>query len=99
MVSNQNIEEIKEIIKKKMNLMDDFVLLRNGFLLKDLHFIKDNDFPIELSLFVQLKGGKGGFGSQLKAQGGRMANKKTTNMESCRDLSGRRLKTVNDAKK
>ncbi|KAI8622009.1 telomere stability and silencing-domain-containing protein [Chytriomyces sp. MP71] len=35
----------------------------------------------------------------LRAQGGRMASQKTTNFESCRDLSGRRLKTVNDAKK
>ncbi|KAJ3237927.1 hypothetical protein HDU81_008679 [Chytriomyces hyalinus] len=48
---------------------------------------------------LRLRGGKGGFGSMLRAQGGRMASQKTTNFESCRDLSGRRLKTVNDAKK
>ncbi|KAJ1568577.1 hypothetical protein HK405_000378, partial [Cladochytrium tenue] len=28
-----------------------------------------------------------------------MASQKTTNFEACRDLSGRRLKTVNDAKR
>ncbi|KAJ3196627.1 hypothetical protein HDU82_001729, partial [Entophlyctis luteolus] len=48
---------------------------------------------------LRLRGGKGGFGSMLRAQGGRMASQKTTNFEACRDLSGRRLKTVNDAKK
>ncbi|KAJ3103008.1 hypothetical protein HDU97_010446 [Phlyctochytrium planicorne] len=53
-----------------------------------------NDAPV-----LRLRGGKGGFGSMLRAQGGKMASKKTTNFEACRDLSGRRLKTVNDAKK
>ncbi|RKP13470.1 telomere stability and silencing-domain-containing protein [Piptocephalis cylindrospora] len=45
---------------------------------------------------IQIRGcgGKGGFGSQLRAQGGRMATRKTTNFSSCRDLSGRRLKVV-----
>jgi Silencing defective 2 N-terminal ubiquitin domain len=41
---------------------------------------------------------KGGFGSKLKAQGARMATKKTTNFESCRDLTGQRLKTIHEAK-
>ncbi|KAI9366045.1 telomere stability and silencing-domain-containing protein [Zopfochytrium polystomum] len=48
---------------------------------------------------LRLRGGKGGFGSMLRAQGGKMSSQKTTNFEACRDLSGRRLKTVNDAKK
>ncbi|KAG5456695.1 MAG: telomere stability and silencing-domain-containing protein [Olpidium bornovanus] len=52
-----------------------------------------------LSAGLRLLGGKGGFGSMLRAQGGRMASQKTTNFEACRDLSGRRLKTVNEAKK
>lgn len=52
-----------------------------------------------LSATLRLRGGKGGFGSMLRAQGGRMASQKTTNFEACRDLSGRRLKTVNEAKK
>lgn len=47
---------------------------------------------------LRLRGGKGGFGSKLKAQGARMATKKTTNFESCRDLSGQRLKSIHDAK-
>ncbi|KAJ3413290.1 Exportin-2 [Chytridiales sp. JEL 0842] len=60
----------------------------------------DHDEPeCSSSGVLRLRGGKGGFGSMLRAQGGRMNSKKTTNFESCRDLSGRRLKTINDAKK
>ncbi|TPX48392.1 hypothetical protein SeMB42_g00027 [Synchytrium endobioticum] len=54
--------------------------------------------PHQLAVIYRCRGGKGGFGSQLRAQGGRMASQKSTNFEACRDLSGRRLKTVNDAK-
>ncbi|KAJ3077255.1 hypothetical protein HK102_005273 [Quaeritorhiza haematococci] len=59
----------------------------------------DGSFPPVFNMLVRLRGGKGGFGSMLRAQGGKMASQKTTNFEACRDLSGRRLKTVNDAKK
>ncbi|CAO3675573.1 unnamed protein product [Rhizopus stolonifer] len=52
-----------------------------------------------LSLSARLLGGKGGFGSMLRAQGGRMNAQKTTNFEACRDLQGRRIRTVNEAKK
>ncbi|KAJ1982285.1 hypothetical protein H4R35_000376 [Dimargaris xerosporica] len=38
-------------------------------------------------------GGKGGFGSMLRAQGGKMSSHKTTNFDACRDLAGRRLKS------
>ncbi|KAF9427324.1 hypothetical protein BGZ94_005131 [Podila epigama] len=49
-------------------------------------------------LSLRLAGGKGGFGSMLRAQGGRMSSQKATNTDACRDLSGRRIKTVKDAK-
>ncbi|CAO3620592.1 unnamed protein product [Mucor hiemalis] len=67
--------------------------------------LMDNDaFDLEhsthlINLSGRLLGGKGGFGSMLRAQGGRMNAQKTTNFEACRDLQGRRIKTVNDAKK
>ncbi|KAF8928575.1 hypothetical protein BGZ47_001532 [Haplosporangium gracile] len=51
------------------------------------------------TLSMRMVGGKGGFGSMLRAQGGRMNSQKTTNTEACRDLSGRRIKTVNEARK
>ncbi len=54
---------------------------------------------ITLRLVPRLRGGKGGFGSQLRAAGGRMSSQKTSNNDSCRDLSGRRLSTIKEAKK
>lgn len=45
-----------------------------------------------------LNGGKGGFGSMLRSQGGRMASKVTTNVGSCRDLTGKRIKTIQEIK-
>ncbi|ORZ20897.1 telomere stability and silencing-domain-containing protein [Lobosporangium transversale] len=50
-------------------------------------------------LTMRMSGGKGGFGSMLRAQGGRMSSQKSTNTDACRDLSGRRIKTVNEAKR
>lgn len=44
-----------------------------------------------------LRGGKGGFGSMLRALGAQI--EKTTNREACRDLSGRRMRDINDEKK
>ncbi|XP_037546407.1 replication stress response regulator SDE2 [Nematolebias whitei] len=44
----------------------------------------------------RLSGGKGGFGSMLRALGAQI--EKTTNREACRDLSGRRLRDVNHEK-
>lgn len=58
------------------------------------------DHPlISLRLVPRMRGGKGGFGSQLRAAGGRMSSQKTNNNDSCRDLSGRRLSTIKEAKK
>ena len=45
-----------------------------------------------------LLGGKGGFGAQLRDQGKRSGKNKTTDFGACRDLSGRRLRHVNDEK-
>ncbi|KAK4694574.1 replication stress response regulator SDE2, partial [Phenoliferia sp. Uapishka_3] len=55
--------------------------------------------PILIRLAVKLPGGKGGFASQLRAQGGRMSSNKATNNDSCRDLNGRRLSTIKEAQK
>jgi hypothetical protein len=57
---------------------------------------------LPLRLSVPLRGGKGGFGSQLRAAGGRMSSKRKRNQGenngSNRNLDGRRLRTVNEAK-
>ncbi|RVX68732.1 hypothetical protein B0A52_07618 [Exophiala mesophila] len=58
---------------------------------------------LPLRLSAPLVGGKGGFGSQLRAAGGRMsARKKRQNAEaangSARNLDGRRMRTITEAK-
>lgn len=60
----------------------------------------DQDF-LSLRLAAPLCGGKGGFGSQLRAAGGRMSSKRRKTgheHDSSRNLDGRRLRTVNEAK-
>lgn len=61
-----------------------------------------NSTLLPLRLSVPLCGGKGGFGSQLRAAGGRMSSKRKRNQgdnnSSSRNLDGRRLRTVNEAK-
>ncbi|KAK3943521.1 telomere stability and silencing-domain-containing protein [Diplogelasinospora grovesii] len=61
----------------------------------------EDDF-LSLRLSVPLCGGKGGFGSQLRAAGGRMSSKRKKNQGedngSSRNLEGRRIRTVNEAK-
>ena len=62
------------------------------------------DAFLPLRLSARLCGGKGGFGSQLRAAGGRMSSRKTRNQNqnpngSSRNLDGRRLRTVDEAKK
>lgn len=57
---------------------------------------------LPLRLSHPLCGGKGGFGSQLRAAGGRMSSKRKKNNgdenASSRNLDGRRLRTVTEAK-
>ncbi len=57
---------------------------------------------LSLRLSAPLCGGKGGFGSQLRAAGGRMSSKRKKNQGenngSSRNLDGRRLRTVTEAK-
>lgn len=59
----------------------------------------DSSDLVTLRIIPRLRGGKGGFGSQLRAAGGRMSSQKTNNNDSCRDLSGRRLSTIKTAKR
>ncbi|TKA74765.1 hypothetical protein B0A55_03851 [Friedmanniomyces simplex] len=65
---------------------------------------KPEDAFLPLRLSVRLCGGKGGFGSQLRAAGGRMSSRKKRNQQqdtngSNRNLDGRRLRTIDEAKK
>ncbi|RMZ88097.1 hypothetical protein DV736_g4668, partial [Chaetothyriales sp. CBS 134916] len=69
--------------------------------LRDYGLAEGDFLPLRLS--VPLCGGKGGFGSQLRAAGGRMSSRKRRqNAElatgSARNLDGRRLRTITEAK-
>jgi hypothetical protein len=50
---------------------------------------------LRVVLGAGLLGGKGGFGAMLRSQGKGAGQKATTDFGSCRDLSGRRLRHVN----
>jgi len=67
--------------------------------LGDLRYATTPLHPITLDLCSRVRGGKGGFGSQLRAAGGRMSSGKATNVDACRDLSGRRLSTIKEAQR
>lgn len=71
----------------------DFYVVRNGRL-SDLEEAVQPGAVYHLE--PRLRGGKGGFGSMLRALGAQI--EKTTNREACRDLSGRRLRDVNHEK-
>jgi len=72
----------------------------------DIYFVQNGknlnqNSPLLPSLDVHAElrqlGGKGGFGSMLRAIGAQI--EKTTNREACRDLSGRRLRDINEEKR
>lgn len=90
--SSDNVNNLKETIAKQLHLSaDEFYLTQNGKLVH--HLIIAGDFHLHLRLI----GGKGGFGSMLRAIGAQI--EKTTNREACRDLSGRRLRDINEEKR
>ncbi|CEO99969.1 Replication stress response SDE2 C-terminal [Plasmodiophora brassicae] len=51
-----------------------------------------------LDLNGRLLGGKGGFGSLLRGSSAKVGQKATSNFTACRDLSGRRVRHVEDEK-
>jgi len=61
--------------------------------------VQENDIYLSghATVIPRLPGGKGGFGSMLRAIGAQI--EKTTNREACRDLSGRRLRDINEEKR
>ncbi|XP_029448922.1 replication stress response regulator SDE2 [Rhinatrema bivittatum] len=73
--------------------VDNLYVTCNGRLVGDEQDLQNG---LVYSLELRLCGGKGGFGSMLRALGAQI--EKTTNREACRDLSGRRLRDVNHEK-
>jgi hypothetical protein len=64
-------------------------LSNQSIILQEITFINAN---------IGLLGGKGGFGKNLKSNGNKLSRKKNSNVNACRDLSGRRIRHVNNDK-
>lgn len=83
--------ELRSIISFQLGLKhEDFYLISNGKLLNN----EDDLISGQVHFIPTTLGGKGGFGSMLRAIGAQI--EKTTNREACRDLSGRRLRDINE---
>ncbi|KAI4498516.1 hypothetical protein M0802_006451 [Mischocyttarus mexicanus] len=72
---------------------------KNFYVVKNGRTIEKNNELLDgrATIVPKLLGGKGGFGSMLRAIGAQI--EKTTNREACRDLSGRRLRDINEEKR
>lgn len=70
-----------------------FYLLSQGKIVSQTNYDRQSNIQI----CPRMLGGKGGFGSMLRAIGAQI--EKTTNREACRDLSGRRLRDINEEKR
>ena len=100
------INSLKSWIQQEWNIQD-YYLLSQGKITNDNNLLIPHSetvmkFPMIYTLVCRLRGGKGGFGASLRSMGGRMSRRKKgeeVNVESMRDLQGRRLKTVHDAEK
>ncbi|XP_038218468.1 replication stress response regulator SDE2 [Zerene cesonia] len=94
-VACENTIELKQIVSQKYCIpYDDLYVTSNGKIIS-------SDEPLHANSVIRvcsrLIGGKGGFGSMLRAIGAQI--EKTTNREACRDLSGRRLRDINEEKR
>lgn len=99
-------EDVNVAIKSALNQLppnataQGYLSTRGGQSLENLSAAAGD---IYLRWNIRLCGGKGGFGSMLRAQGGRMARKKNrkktdTENDSFRTLDGRRMKSIRQAK-
>ncbi|XP_055615459.1 splicing regulator SDE2 [Toxorhynchites rutilus septentrionalis] len=91
--------DFQSLIANETGLLpSEYYLTQNGKRLPaNSTFSSRLDARIPLRLQERLIGGKGGFGSMLRAIGAQI--EKTTNREACRDLSGRRLRDINEEKR
>lgn len=92
---NIKVEELTKYLSDSLHLSPtDFYLTQNGKKLDQNVVIVSSE---NVHMHFRMLGGKGGFGSMLRAIGAQI--EKTTNREACRDLSGRRLRDINEEKR
>ena len=96
--------EIKNCLSLEENIPADMIVIQiNGRLVGDHEIVVNIDraaaaaaIVVRATIANGLAGGKGGFGAMLRALAKQSGTKKTTDFGACRDLSGRRLRHVND---
>ena len=96
--------EIKNRLSIEESIPADMIIIQiNGRLVGDQEILVDIDgvapaaaIVVRATIANGLAGGKGGFGAMLRALAKQSGTKKTTDFGACRDLSGRRLRHVND---
>ncbi|MCO5563159.1 hypothetical protein L7F22_016796 [Adiantum nelumboides] len=93
---------IQDQIATNLRLPAEAFLIFTGTTLvrqdSSLSATSDGFFP-SCTLVACLRGGKGGFGSLLRGAATKAGQKKTSNFDACRDMSGRRLRHLNAEKK
>lgn len=99
--SSKNISDVCEKIGAFYSDEDGYITTAGGvFVDKDdclSNLVGPQDDMLVLCVRYRLNGGKGGFGSQLRAAGGRMSSRKgkqKQNQSSMRDSDGRRVRVV-----
>ncbi|CAH2097312.1 unnamed protein product [Euphydryas editha] len=94
-----SVSDLKNVVSSQYGVHSkDLYVLINGKRVTDesnCENFQNNGNVVRV--FTKLVGGKGGFGSMLRAIGAQI--EKTTNREACRDLSGRRLRDINEEKR
>ena len=89
-------QDIKDVLSGRHGIpMDTLTLSLDGMVINDNDSIPD-EFGIVLRGSLRVDGGKGGYGAMLRSLAKQSGSKKTTDFGACRDLSGRRLRHVND---
>ncbi|NXC24947.1 SDE2 regulator, partial [Campylorhamphus procurvoides] len=92
--SGGSVRRLRRARALELNIPEESLYVKcNGRLANDEDVLQSGAV---YSLEPRICGGKGGFGSMLRALGAQI--EKTTNREACRDLSGRRLRDVNHEK-
>lgn len=93
-----DVQQLIDQIGSTLNLhSSEYYLTQNGKRLTVTSEFAKNQNNGTVHIHLRLSGGKGGFGSMLRAIGAQI--EKTTNREACRDLSGRRLRDINEEKR
>lgn len=94
---NPTLNELKYKVNMILSQKTKIMIYKNYTpIINEREYLNDTSTGTVYSFQPHLLGGKGGFGSLLKGQ--QAVKKKTKNIDSCRDLQGRRIRDENRKK-